>query len=84
MLFLMFGSDADAPAYVHTMAATGIVMMLLYGHLFFAPWRRFRAAVDRGALPEAAKSLNQIRIIVGINLLLGVLTLIVGGTGRYW
>src|ERR1700722_2399410 len=84
MLFLMFGSDADAPPYAHIMAATGIVMMLLYGHLFFAPWRRFRAAVDRGALPEAAKSLNQIRIIVGINLLLGVLTLIVGGTGRYW
>jgi uncharacterized membrane protein len=84
MLFLMFGSDADAPAYVHIMAAIGIVMMLMYGHLFFAPWRRFRAAVDRGALPEAAKSLNQIRIIVGINLLLGVLTLIVGGTGRYW
>ena len=84
MLFLMFGSDANAPPYVHIMAATGIIMTLLYGHLFFAPWRRFRAAVDRGALPEAAKSLNQIRIIVGINLLLGVLTLIVGGTGRYW
>src|ERR1700722_18500431 len=51
MLFLMFGSDAEAPAYVHVMAATGIIMMLLYGHLFFAPWRRFRAAVDRGTLP---------------------------------
>jgi uncharacterized membrane protein len=84
MLFLVFGSDAGAPAYVHIMAAIGIVMMLMYGHLFFAPWRRFRAAVNRGALPEAAKSLNQIRIIVGINLLLGVLTLMVGGTGRYW
>jgi len=48
------------------------------------PLRRFRNAVDQGALPEAAKYLNQMRIIVGINLLLGVLTIIIGGTGRYW
>jgi uncharacterized membrane protein len=66
------------------MAATGLIMMLLYLHLVFAPWRRFRAAIDGGALPEAAKRLNQIRIIVGVNLLLGVATLVIGGTGRYW
>jgi len=57
------------------MATTGTVMMLLFLYLIFAPWRRFREAVDRGALPEAAKSLNQIRQIVGINLLLGILTI---------
>jgi uncharacterized membrane protein len=84
MAFLIFGDPSHHPAYVETMATTGIIMVLLYLHLIFAPWRRFRAAVDRGALPEAAKSLNQIRIIVGINLLLGVLTIVVGGTGRYW
>jgi uncharacterized membrane protein len=66
------------------MATTGTVMMLLFLYLIFAPWRRFREAVDRGALPEAAKSLNQIRQIVGINLLLGILTIVIGGTGRYW
>jgi uncharacterized membrane protein len=66
------------------MATTGVVMMLLFLHLVFAPWRRFRDAVDHGALPEAAKRLNQIRMIVGINLLLGALTIVIGGTGRYW
>ncbi len=84
MMSLLFGSPSDAAPYVNIMAATGIIMMLLFLHLIFAPWRRFRDAVDRGALPEAAKSLNQIRIIVGINLILGVLTIIVGSTGRYW
>ena len=84
MMSLLFGSPSDAAPYVNIMAATGIIMMLLFLHLIFAPWRRFRDAVDRGALPEAAKSLNQIRIIVGINLMLGVLTIIVGSTGRYW
>jgi uncharacterized membrane protein len=84
MMFLLFGRPANAAPYVNVMATTGIVMMLLYLHLIFAPWRRFRDAVDRGALPEAAKSLGQIRIIVAVNLLLGILTLIVGSTGRYW
>jgi uncharacterized membrane protein len=84
MLFLVFGGFRAAGLYVHVMQATGIVMMLLYLHLLFAPWRRFRAAVDRNALPEAAKSLNQIRLLVLTNLILGVVTLLVGATGRYW
>jgi uncharacterized membrane protein len=85
MAFLLFGELVSTPAYVHAMATTGIIiMMLLFLRLVFAPWRRFRAALDRGAPPEAAKSLDQIRIIVGVNLLLGVVTLIIGGTGRYW
>jgi uncharacterized membrane protein len=84
MIFLIFGSPASADLDVDIMATTGIIMMLLFLHLIFAPWRRFRDAVDRGALPEAARSLNQIRIVVGVNLLLGVLTIVVGGTGRYW
>ena len=84
MIFTIFGGMAGAAPYVNAMAATGIIMMLLYLHLWFAPWRRFRTALDSGALPAAAKSLNQIRIIVGINLLLGALTIVIGGTGRYW
>ncbi len=84
MIFLLFGSFADAPPYVHAMMGVGILMMLLYLHLIFAPWRRFRAALDGGALAEAAKSLNQIRLIVAINLVLVALTLVIGGTGRYW
>src|SRR5215472_15571627 len=68
MMFLMFGGFADSPPYIHIMATTGILMMLLYLHLLFAPWRRFQVALDRGALPDAAKSLNQIRLIVAINL----------------
>jgi len=84
MIFMMFGGLAGAAPYVHAMMTTGIIMMLLYLHLILAPWRRFRIALDSGALPEAAKRLNQIRVIVGINLLLGVFTLVIGGTGRFW
>jgi uncharacterized membrane protein len=84
MVSVMFGDFATASLYVHIMTATGILMMLIFLHLFFAPWRRFQGALDAQALPEAARRLNQMRTIVAINLALGVLTVVVGGTGRYW
>jgi uncharacterized membrane protein len=84
MVFQMFGGFAGMPLYVHVMQGLGILMTLLYLHLFFAPWRRFRAAVEAGALPEAGKRLGQIRMIVAINLTLGIITLAVGASGRFW
>jgi uncharacterized membrane protein len=84
MMILMFGGFARSGAYIHLMTTTGIVMMLLYLHLVFAPWRRFKAALDSGTLPEAARRLDQIRMLVAANLVLGVITLIAGGTGRFW
>jgi uncharacterized membrane protein len=84
MIFQMFGGMANLPLYVNLMMGIGIIMMLLYLHLFFASWKRFRTALDRSALPDAAKALNQIRMLVAINLTLGVITTIIGGTGRYW
>jgi len=59
-------------------------MMLAFAHLYFAPWARFRGAVDRGDFPAAAAQLDQIRRIVGFNLVLGLLVVVVGTTGRYW
>jgi uncharacterized membrane protein len=84
MIFQMYGGMANLPLYVNLMMGIGIIMMLLYLHLFFAPWKRLRTAVDRGAFPDSAKALHQIRMLVAINLTLGVITIIIGGTGRYW
>jgi len=84
MMGKYFGGFAGAPLYINVMQGLGILMVLLYLHLFFAPWKRLRRALDQGALPDAGKALNQIRQIVAINLALGVVVVIVGGTGRYW
>jgi uncharacterized membrane protein len=66
------------------MQGIGIIMMLLFFHLYFAPWRRFRAAVARRDPAAATAQLGQIRTIVMVNLLLGLLTVAVGSSGRYW
>lgn len=84
MMFIHFGGFAGAGLHIHVMQGIGIVMMLLFLHLFFGPWRRFCHAVETKALPEAAKQLDQIRRIVAANLVLGLLTVIVGASGRFW
>jgi uncharacterized membrane protein len=83
-LFHSFGGFAGAPLHINIMQGIGIVMMLLFLHLFFAPWRRFSHAVRSKAFPEAAKELGQIRRIVAINLALGLATVAVGASGRFW
>jgi uncharacterized membrane protein len=84
MIVMNFGGFADAALYISVMMSIGIVMMLLFGHLYFALWPRFRKAVDGGAFPDAAQTLNQIRRTVTINLTLGIITIVIGGTGRFW
>jgi uncharacterized membrane protein len=78
------GGFSHAPFYINLMQLIGIVMILAFLHLYFAPWRRFREAVDRGDLAAAAPQLAQIRHIVLFNLVLGLIAVATGGTGRYW
>jgi uncharacterized membrane protein len=84
MVFLGFGGFRGVGLHVHVMQATGIIMIMLFLHLFFAPWKRFRSALAAGDLAAAGKHLDQIRMLVATNLVLGLVTVIVGGSGRYW
>lgn len=84
MIFSVFGGFAAAPLNVNLMMATGILMMLLYLHLVFAPWKRFRMAVDGGDLQGAAHNLDKIRRTVAINTALGLLTIVIAVSGGAW
>jgi uncharacterized membrane protein len=84
MVFLGFGGFAAVGKYVHVMMAVGILMMLIYAHLYFAPWQRFRRAVEAADWPTAAKNIDQIRLLVTVNLVLGLTTAVVGASGRYY
>jgi uncharacterized membrane protein len=84
MMFGYFGGFAGAAPYIHVMQGLGIVMMLLFLHLFFGPWRRYSHAVDGKHFAEAGKQLDRMRRIVAINLSLGLVTIIVGASGRFW
>lgn len=62
---------AAAPGGWHAMAALGIVMMLVFGHIFFSPWRRLQRAVAAGDWPQAGRHMNLLTLLVQVNLGLG-------------
>ena len=82
MMFRYFGGFA-APLYIHAMFGLGIVMMLIFAHVFFAPYRRLRRAVAAQDWPAGAKQLGQIRQLVGVNMSIGVVTIVIATAGRY-
>ena len=84
MIFMGLGGFGAVGTHVHAMTAIGIVMMAIYAHLYFAPWKRFRRTVAAGDWPGAAKELGQIRRIVAVNLALGLVTVLIGASGRYF
>ncbi|HEX6840450.1 MAG TPA: CopD family protein [Stellaceae bacterium] len=84
MIVWGLGGFAAIGPHINVMMGLGIIMMMAFGHLYFAPWRRFRRAVDGGDIATAAKQLTQIRYIVALNLVLGLIVVVVGATGRYW
>jgi uncharacterized membrane protein len=84
LIFGIFGGFRSLPIYVNLMQGIGIFMMLLFLHLYFAPWRRFRTALARQDWGEGGRQLGQIRMVVTINLALGLIVIAIGGSGPYW
>lgn len=83
MIFAVFGGMGGVGLYVHAMFGLGVVMMLIFFHVFFAPYGRLKRAVQAQDWPTGAKALAQIRRLVGINTLIGIVTIAIGAGGRY-
>ncbi len=84
LIFKVYGGFANAPLFVHIMNGLGLVMILIFLHVFFAPYRRLKKAVAAGDFPAGAKSLAQIRVLIGINMLIGLAVVAIAGAGRYF
>lgn len=72
---------ARAPTAWHVMLLTGLVMIGVFTHLWFGPWRDLRAAVAREDWASGAVALNRIRLRVGFNLGLGLVTVGIATVG---
>ena len=66
------GGNFAMPLEWTVMAALGIVMMLIFGHIRFALYKRLSRAVTAAAWPAGGAALASIRLWVSINLSLGV------------
>ncbi len=83
MIFWGYGGFAAMGISVHLMLGIGVLMMVIYAHLYFVPWRRLRRAVATANWAEAGVQLGVIRRIVAVNLTLGLMTVVIGASGRF-
>ncbi len=71
----------NAPLYIHVMFGIGVLLMLLFGHIYFSPYRRMRQAMAAGDEAEALRRLRQIRMLLGVIGVVGLLVVIIGVAG---
>lgn len=76
LLTLQLGGMAAVPVHVHAMAGIGYLMAAVFFYLYFLPYGALRRAVAAEDWPAAGAVLNRIRILVGVNLGLGLLNII--------
>ncbi|MEO7642299.1 MAG: CopD family protein [Ramlibacter sp.] len=72
---LLAAPAGTAPLGWHAMAGLGLLMVMVFGHLFFGPYRRLRQAVAAADWPEGGKRMGQITLLAKINLGLGWLAI---------
>ena len=53
----------------------GLLMFAVFGHLYFGPFRRLRAAVEAADWPQAGQRVGQIAKLAQLNLALGALAI---------
>lgn len=84
MVFVDFGGFEAAGRHVEVMHALGWVMIVLFIVLFVRPFTKFMAEVGAEDWPAAAAHLAMIRRIVITNLILGLVVIAAGVSGRFW
>lgn len=68
------GLDFNMPLGWTVMAALGVLMIAIFGHIRFALFKRLTRAVAAGDHSAGAAALAGIRLWVGINMALGLAT----------
>jgi uncharacterized membrane protein len=78
MIALDTTGTAAASTLVRLMMALGLVMIAIYAWVYFTPWQQLRRTVSTQDWVSADQHLQKVRFLVGLNLALGVLTVVVG------
>jgi uncharacterized membrane protein len=85
VLFLGYrGGIGGGGLHIDLMQVTGLIMIANFVFLYFGPFGSFKRLLEAGDIPAAAVAQGRIRQIVVVNLVLGLFTIAVGGTGTLW
>ena len=81
MIFRVLGGFSQVGIFVHLMQVLGLVMIAIFLHVYFAPYQRLNRAVAAQDFAAAGTYLGQIRRLIGINLILGLITIATAAWG---
>lgn len=83
---LYFGYEglAGAGLHVRLMEVIGLFMMVLFGWMYFVPFRNFNQALADGDAATGEAEFVRIRMVVAVNLVLGLVVSAMGATGNFW
>lgn len=72
MIVHMGGFSAVPVNPVLLMATLGLIMVFIFGHVYFAAYRKFSRLVNAENWPAAGNALAHIRVLIALNLALGL------------
>jgi uncharacterized membrane protein len=78
LVFRYYGGLDHVTWAVHAMLGLGLLMAAVFIAIVFGPYRRFRRTANRDVM---LSSLNAIRRMIGINLVLGLVTVVIAMFG---
>lgn len=83
LIFAVYGGMKQSGLHIHIMLLLGLIMMLIFFHIYFAPFRRLKQAVAEQNWPTGGEKLAQIRKLIAVNLSLGLLIVVIATLGKY-
>lgn len=78
------GGVSGVGVHVHIMLLIAVLMALLFMHVYFNAFKKLKWAVTEQDWITGGEALNQIRKLIQLNLILGLIQLVIGAGGRYW
>ena len=84
LLLTLFGSLKQAGWHVLIMQTLGGTMIAIFAFLFLVHYRKMATMIKKRLIPEAGLCMNPIRTGIAVNLALGMGTVIIAATGRFW
>jgi uncharacterized membrane protein len=81
-LIYLYGGMEVMPRFVYLMTLGSIVMMLVFGYMFFACYVRFNMLVEEKEWHQAEAVLVTLQKLMAVNLAIGLLTIAVEVVGK--
>jgi uncharacterized membrane protein len=79
---LLFVGMKHAPLHWHLMLLLGLVMIAIFVFVYLDPYQKLKTAVAVQDWPVGGAALGRIRHLIGVNLILGFVTIAVASLGR--